>query len=63
MRCALINLKTNTVENVIMADPETDTVPKNFLLVSLSDDSPVFIEWFYNPITESFSEPIVLPLT
>lgn len=55
MRCAYINTSTNIVENVIMADPDVDQVPDGFVLVALSDESPVYIGWTYDGT--NFNEP------
>ena len=37
MRAALINVSTNVVENIIMADPETDAAPEGYVLIALPD--------------------------
>lgn len=57
MKCAMINNTTNKVENVIMADPQTDPAPEGYLLVGLEDQSPISFQWVYDPVTKQFSEP------
>ena len=59
MRCAVINNITQSVENIIIADPILDTVTSDFTLIGLEEDSPVSIGWlwdgsaFTNPNPES----------
>lgn len=48
MRSALIENLTNTVVNVIVADPAVDAAPEDHSLILLPDDSPVSIGWLYN---------------
>lgn len=48
MRCALVNNSTNTVENIIIADPMHDPAPEGYTLAELPDDSPVSIGWIWN---------------
>lgn len=45
MRCALINTETGIVENIIMADPLIDEVPRGYLLLKAPDR--VNIGWRY----------------
>jgi len=58
MRCALINQSTNIVENIIIADPSVDPAPDGYLIIGLPEDSPVAIDWVYDPATGQFSKPI-----
>lgn len=39
MRCAVVNLKTNLIENIIVADANKDVAPKGYRLLNLPDDS------------------------
>lgn len=55
MRCAVVNVTSTVVENLIMADPSIDTVPETFLLISLPEDSPVAIGWTWDGI--NFVDP------
>lgn len=48
MRCALIDLSTNLVVNLIIADPAIDPAPNGYLIVGLPDDSLVDMGWTYN---------------
>lgn len=48
MRCALIDLSTNLVVNLIVADPATDPAPSGHVIIGLPDDSPVAIGWTYS---------------
>lgn len=57
MRCALVNDATNIVENLIMADPAVDPAPPGYLIIGLSEDSPVGVGWIYDPATGDFSPP------
>lgn len=58
MRCALVNNDSLVVENVIIANPAGDQAPAGYMLVSLPDESPVFIGWTFNPATGVFSPPV-----
>jgi hypothetical protein len=57
MRCAVINIETNNVENVIIADAASDPAPPGHLLVNIPEDSLVAIGWYYDPVTEQFTQP------
>jgi hypothetical protein len=48
MRCALVELSTNLVINLIIADPSVDPSPDGFILISLSDEDPVGIGWTWD---------------
>lgn len=48
MRCALVDISTNLVVNLIIADPATDPAPSGHVIISLPDESPVAIGWTYN---------------
>lgn len=41
MRCALVNISTGMVENVIVADPVFDPAPEGYRLIG---DLPAFVE-------------------
>lgn len=56
-RCALVNLTTNIVENLIIADPAVDPAPEGYIIVGLPDDSPVAVGWIYDDATETFINP------
>jgi hypothetical protein len=58
MRCALVESSSGLVTNVIIADPATDPAPSGFLLIGLTDDSPVGIGWLWDG--ETFSSPVDL---
>lgn len=57
MRCALVNDRTNIVENLIVADPAVDPAPTGYILVGIPDDSPVAVGWIYDPATQTFTNP------
>lgn len=57
MRCALVDLSTNIVVNLIIANPELDVPPVGYLIVGIPDDSPVQFDWIYNPTTNEFTPP------
>lgn len=57
MRCALVNDRTNIVENLIVADPAVDPAPTGYILVGIPDDSPVAVGWIYDPATQTFTDP------
>jgi hypothetical protein len=57
MRCAVIKIETNNVENVIIADASVDPAPPGHLLVNIPEDSHVAVGWSYDPITEQFTQP------
>lgn len=59
-RCALINLGSGLVENLVVADPETDTIENGYLLVGNPPDNVVIgATWdgagFANPAVASAS--------
>jgi hypothetical protein len=55
MRCALVDLSTNLVVNLVIADPSVDPNPEGFILISLSDEDPVSIDWTWDG--QSFTNP------
>jgi hypothetical protein len=57
MRSALVNEQTNIVENVIIADPSVDPAPNGYVIIGLSDTSPVSIGWIYDPASGTFTNP------
>jgi len=60
MRSAMIDINTNIVVGVIMADATIDLSPtKDTFLINLPDDSPVGIDWLYDPSTQQFTNPLV----
>lgn len=54
MRCAVVNLTSYIVENLIIANPSVDPTPDGFLLISVSDEDPVSIGWSYSPEINDF---------
>ena len=56
-RCAMINSTTNIVETVIIADPAIDPAPDGYILVALPADSPAWVGWIYDPVTQTFTDP------
>lgn len=46
MRCAVVDLATSEVVNVIVAQQD-DPAPEGCILVDIPDDSPVSIGWLY----------------
>lgn len=58
MRCALVDLNTNIVVNLIIADPEADPAPVGYLIVGLLEGSQVEIGWSYNSATGEFTPPL-----
>lgn len=73
MRCALVNLKTNMVENIIVADPEKDHAPDGYFIIKLPEIkytlqyvpeaeeflmvAPTYHGKMYVPETNSFVDP------
>ena len=57
MRCALVDLSTNHVVNLIIASPDTDPAPDGHVIVGLPDESAVAIGWLYDPFTGLFTDP------
>jgi hypothetical protein len=57
MRAAVIDLQTNIVANVIVADAIFDPAPEGFFLVDVTN---VFcgIGWIYDPQTGEFTNPV-----
>ena len=58
MRSAMIDLNTNVVVGVIMADATVDRAPSGTFLINLPDDSPAGIDWTYDPETQEFTAPV-----
>lgn len=56
-KCAMINSKTNIVENVIIADLAVDPAPAGYFLVGLPVDTTVVGGWVYDPATGQFTDP------
>ena len=62
MRCALVEISSGLVTNLIIADPVIDPSPDGFILIGLSDEDPVNIGWtwdgteFINPNPEVIVE-------
>lgn len=57
MNSALVDIQTNIVINIIVADPAVDPAPEGCTLVGLPDDSPVSFGWIYDPATGQFTDP------
>lgn len=57
MRAAMIDLNTNIVVGVIMADATIDLAPIGTFLINVPDDLRVVDGWVYNPITQEFVDP------
>ena len=57
MRAAVIDLQTNVVDNIIVADAKVDPAPEGFFLIDVTD---VFcgIGWIYDPQTGEFTNPV-----
>lgn len=56
MRAAVVDILTNIVINIIVADPAVDPAPDGTLLIDVTD-IPCQIGWIYNPATGTFSDP------
>jgi len=52
MRCAVVDPNTGAVVNVIVADPEKDSIP-GFTLVAIPDGEPIDMRWVWSE-TEGF---------
>lgn len=59
MRSAMVDINTNIVVGVIMADATIDLAPDGTFLVNLPDDSPVGFDWVYDPATQQFINQMV----
>ena len=57
MRAAVVEIATNTVLNVIVADANIDAAPEGSFLVNLSDDTGCNPGWAYDPLTQTFYDP------
>lgn len=55
MRCAVVEISSGLVINLIIADPVVDPAPDGSLLIGLPDDSPVSIGWIWDG--ENFIDP------
>jgi len=56
MRAAVVDLLTNIVINIIVANPAVDPAPEGMLLVDVTN-TPCDIGWIYDPATGTFSDP------
>lgn len=54
MRCAVIDIATNVVMNVIVADAAVDVAPEGYLFVNVESCGP---GWVYDPVTHTFTNP------
>lgn len=55
MRCAVIDIATNIVVNMIVADAAVHAAPDGCLLVNT--DAPCDIGWIYDPVLGDFTNP------
>jgi hypothetical protein len=62
MNCAVVSQDALTVVNIIVADPSSDPPPEGCALVVLTPGEPCDIGWIYDPATNTFSDPNLLPL-
>ena len=59
-QAAMIDIKTNIVVGVCMADARVDTSPPSgTFLINLPDDSRVTFDWVYDLTTQQFIEPTI----
>jgi hypothetical protein len=56
MRCAVIDVLSNVVLNVIVADP-ADPAPDGSFLIGMADDVACGIGYIYDPATGTFTSP------
>lgn len=56
MKAAVVEIATNIVVNIIVADPNVDPPPEGCILVDCTD-TPCDIGWVYDPQTGTFSPP------
>jgi hypothetical protein len=55
----MVDINTNIVIGVIMADATVDLAPMGTFLINLSNDSPVGNDWVYDLATQQFANPMV----
>ena len=56
MRCALVEISSGLVTNLIIANPAVDPSPDGFILIGISDEDQVEIGWSWDG--EDFYPPI-----
>lgn len=56
MRAAVVDLLTNIVINIIVANPAVDPAPEGALLVDVTE-APCDIGWVYDPASGTFTDP------
>lgn len=61
MRAAVIDLLTNIVVNIIVANAVVDAAPEGTMLVDVTE-IPCDIGWVYDPATGTFSDPAPTPV-
>jgi len=54
----MIDLNTNIIVGVAMADATIAIAPNGTFFVNLPDDSPAGIGWIYNTETQQFTAPV-----
>lgn len=59
MRCAVVEISTYVVQNVVVAEP-SDPAPDACELIGIADDEACAIGYLYDPITKTFSPPVAL---
>lgn len=57
MNCAVVDISTWAVVNIIVADPAIDKPLEGCLLVALGPDTPCDIGWGYDQTTDLFVDP------
>lgn len=61
MKAAVVNILSNIVENIIVANANIDQPPEGCFLVSIIGVS-CNIGWIYDPNTGAFTDPYPEPL-
>ncbi len=56
MRAAVVDILTNIVINMIVANAAVDAAPEGTFLVDVTD-IPCDIGWVYDPATGTFADP------
>lgn len=53
-RCAVVDLKTGAVTNIILADPEADKAHPGTRLIAIEDDHPAGVGWHWSDAVKDF---------
>ena len=57
MKAAVVELSTNIVLNVIVANANVDLAPDGCVLIDITNGPDCSTGWIYDPVTQTFGNP------